>query len=271
MYNAMDAKMSVLVSGAGSGLGRECQLFFNATGLRRDTDWSVIEKQAHQKPFDLIIHSAFNTRQDITSATLPAYLADTLELTNRLLALPHKHFVFISTIDVYPKDDHLHDENEIIPIKAVDSIYGVAKLMCEALVQSKAKHALILRPSALLGRFSKPNSLIKMLDDKTVKLSLAPNSLFNYVLHTDLCQFIQAYYQGNVPAGIYNFTVSQDVSLQAVAHLLQASPTFGAYVYQVGRVDNRKATNYFPKLSFSSLEIIEEFIKERSGPLSIPA
>ncbi len=267
----MDAKMSVLVSGAGSGLGRECQLFFNATGFGRNTDWSVIEKQAHQKPFDLIIHSAFNTRQDITSATLPAYLADTLELTNRLLALPHAHFVFISSIDVYPKDDRLHDENEIIPIKAVDSIYGVAKLMCEALVQSKTKHHLILRPSALLGRFSKPNSLIKMLNDKTIQLSLAPNSLFNYVLHTDLCQFIQAYYQGDVPAGIYNFTVAHHVSLQEVAKLLQASPKFGAYEYQVGQVDNKKATSYFPKLSSSSLEIIGEFIKQRCEPFSIPA
>src|SRR2546422_555 len=96
---------NVLVTGSNNGLGKHCCEFFQGTAFSRQTSFSDILKQANAKPFSAIIHSAFNTKSDISTNHLYSYLHDTTLLTQKLLSIPHEKFIFISSVDVYPKNN----------------------------------------------------------------------------------------------------------------------------------------------------------------------
>lgn len=246
----------MLVTGASSGLGKHLCGYFNGVGFSRTSSLAEMTQQANQKPFSAIIHAAFNPRQDISRSNLQAYLADTILLTKQLTQIPHDAFIFISTCDVYPKNNNAHLEDDDIKLKEVDSIYGVAKLMSEAIVQEEAKNALILRPTALLGEFARKNSLIKLLTEDNSILTLSEQSTFNYVLHSDIAEFIEKAVSLKL-TGIYNMAASTHVSLGEVANHFNCSVQFGNYVYQTGNINNHKALAILPGLARTSLQNIE--------------
>lgn len=251
---------NILVTGSNSGLGKYCLEYFCAESFNRNTSIEEVKKKASHNPYDMIIHSAFNTRQDITNANLSSYLNDTLHLTQQLLNIPHRQFIFISTVDVYPKNNETHTEEEVIALKNIDSIYGITKLICENYIQTNTNNYLILRPTALLGNYAKKNSLMRILTEPQVKLSLAENSAFNYVLHQDIANFIEIASKDNLH-GIYNIASSNNINLSEV--IQEFKPTgeieFGQYSYQAGNISNHKALNYMPALKRSSLETIRLF------------
>src|SRR5690606_27860106 len=81
------------------GLGAAVHRALGGTAMTRATPWAEIEAGA---PYDAIIHCAFGSQKLVTPASAFAYLDDNMLLTERLAALPHRTFVFISSIDIYP-------------------------------------------------------------------------------------------------------------------------------------------------------------------------
>jgi len=249
--------MEILTTGVSSGLGRYVYESLGGIGFTRNS--SIHERDRIKKTgADIIIHCAVNSRRGIYSDSLNQYLEDNVFLTRELVSIPHKKFIFISSMDVYPKDNLPHSEDEIIEAESVSGLYGITKLMSESIVRSYSKDHLILRGSAFLGKYSRKNSLIKMIEDEECVLTLSGDSIFNYVLHSDISDFIRFSIDSGIK-GIYNLTSSENITLFDVGDILGKKVTFGNYKYNVGNVNNSKISSVFPAFRKTSKEIITEF------------
>ncbi len=251
----------VLISGIGSGIGKYLHEKHGGLGLSR---YNTTEVFSHAKDgVDTIIHCAFNAKRDVTSDTLNSYSADNIGLTNKLLEIPHKKFIFFSTVDVYPRDSEIHYEEEDIALDAVNGLYPLTKLMSESSIRRVSQNFLILRCTGLLGLYSRKNNLLKVLQDPEPHLSLTPESEVNVVLHEYLNRFIIDALSHDYQ-GIYNIAASSNVTIKEVAELAQKNVQYGTFAYRVARVDTRKVQDINGLFKRSSLENIREFSQQLS-------
>jgi nucleoside-diphosphate-sugar epimerase len=252
----------MLITGSNSGLGKYIHTVLGCAGLTRTTDWKAIQNRADRTPFKAIIHCAANTRRDITSENFYAYLQDNIFLTQSLLHIPHKKFIYISSVDVYPEANKVHDEEEIIAVDKINSLYGVIKLGCESLVRSTQPDHLILRPTAMLGRDAKPNSLIKILQaESPLHLTLSAESSFNYILHEDILQFIKIALEQDL-RGTFNLAASDNITLGEVVAKLKKDVFFGQYTYKTGQISQKKAEAVCHAYKDSTWVTIQKFQKK---------
>lgn len=133
--------------------------------------------------------------------------------------------------------------------------------MSESIVRNKCPNYLILRCAALLGIYSRQNSLIKIAQEESPVLTLTASSVMNYILHRQVAEFIKHAVDNNL-SGIYNAASSQNITLARVAKLLKKNVNFGPHSYMVGNISNRKISNVSSLFARTSEEIIEQFIKE---------
>ena len=100
-----------LIAGHRSGLGK--YLYDNLGGIGFDRAISSSEfESVRSKGVDVIIHCAFNSVREVNSKNLYSYLSDNVFLTKKLTKIPHKKFIYISSVDVYPKNNQKHSEDE---------------------------------------------------------------------------------------------------------------------------------------------------------------
>lgn len=252
--------MEILTSGILSGLGKYIYENLGGIGLTRSLRTEERER-IKNRGVDIIIHCAFNSQREVDSDSLYHYLEDNLLLTKELVSFPHKKFIYLSSVDVYPKGADLHSEDEIIDMDSISGIRGITKLMSESIVKNHCENYLILRSSAFLGKYSRKNSLIKIIEDKECTLTLSGSSIFSYVLHSDVLDFIKFSIDRDL-RGIYNLASSENVTLLEVADMLGKKVKFGTYFYDVGNVDNSRISSVFPVFRKTSKEMITQFVKE---------
>ncbi len=249
--------MKFLITGSSSGLGKHLLEFFNGIPFTRETFETELNN-LRKKGVDVIIHAAFNSAKNITSDNLYSYINDNVLLTINLLKIPHKKFIFISTVDVYPIDGKKHCEEQVIDINSVYGIYAITKLISESLVKKISPNYLILRCSTLLGKYSRKNSLIRIIKEVNPTLSLSSESTFNYILHSDVSGFIKLALEKNFK-GIYNLASSTNITLAQAAEILEKKVLFGDYIYYAGNIDNSKSAATYSRFRKTSVEIISEF------------
>ena len=252
--------MKILTTGIGSGLGKYIHETWGAAGLGRGTSLEEWEN-LRQTSWDVIIHCAFRNERSIESRKIYPYFQDNFLLTEKLTSFPHRKFVFFSSVDVYPKDDRLHAEEESIHLEELDSSYAHAKLFSESIVREKSRDFLILRCTSLLGSQMRRNTLIRILEGGEEPLNLSLDSELNYIRYADVSSFIRKAVEKSWK-GIYNLASSSNISLGEAVELIGKRPRFGPYRYEVGRIDNRKAASLFPAFSYSSKEILTRFLAE---------
>lgn len=246
-----------LITGISSGLGKYLHENLGGAGWNRQA--SKKEREEIQKNgAEIIIHCAFNSQQ--SPKDIEQYFRDNVLLTEELTNIPHKKFIFISSVDVYPKNSNRHIEDEIIDINNADNLYAKTKLLSEEVVKKNCPNFLILRCSALLGKDSRKNSLIKIIQDDSPTLTLSPDSSFNYILHKDVLEFIKLAIEKNL-GGIYNLASSKNIALQEVAVLFKKKVNFGNFIYNVGNIDNKKAALVLSNFKKTSEEAIKQFLK----------
>ncbi len=254
------AKNKFLITGTSSGLGK--YLHGNLGGVGWNRQASEKEREEIKKNgAEIIIHCAFNSENNPKNSD--QYYNDNVLLTEELTKIPHKKFIFISSVDVYPKNTQKHSEDEILDIYNIDGLYGKTKLMSEQIVKKNCTNFLILRCTAFLGKDSRKNSLLKIIQDEKPILTLSEKSIFNYILHSDVSAFIKLSIRNDL-AGIYNLASSKNITLKQVADLVKKKVTFGDYVYNVGNIDNSKTTAIFQAFKKSSLEVITEFVSHNT-------
>ena len=144
-----------LVTGSSSGLGKFLTGHFQAVGLSRS---DLKDRIRENKTYDLIIHCAFSKPKE----TVPGVDAEFLQ---QVLKIPHRKFVFVSSVDVYPRDGKSHSEDEKLDLAPAISAYAQAKIQCEAMVQKKPGSNLIIRPASLIGPIIVNQNLKTLLNE----------------------------------------------------------------------------------------------------------
>lgn len=235
-----------LITGTSSGLGKYLHHHLGGIAFKREG--------SRVNTVDIIIHCAFNSKPDLKS--LKEYFQQNTTLTNKITQIPHKKFIFISSVDIYPKNAKKHTEkDEDIDINKIKNPYGEAKFISEYLVKKNCSNFLILRCSALLGKDSRRNSLIKIIEDKNPIVTVSEKSVFNYIFHSDVLDFIKLAVEKDLQ-GIFNLASSKNITMKQIAKLFKKKIRFGDYLYNVGNIDNSKSSSIFTAFKKTSREII---------------
>ncbi len=246
-----------LISGVSSGLGKFLHERLGGFGLHRQTppaEWAQIKTIG----VDVVIHCAANASKTVDSNSLGSYANDNVFLTDQLLSISHRKFIFISSVDVYPKNSKLHSEEEAIPIDQVGNVYAITKLMSESLVKARSKNFAVLRASAFLGKYARPSSLIKIIQQEHCSVTLVPDSEVNCIDHEDVLHAIQQLIKGDM-SGTFNVASSKNITLAKVADMFGRKVRYGTYCYRVGLIDNRKIASIWPAFKKTSQEVIESY------------
>jgi nucleoside-diphosphate-sugar epimerase len=249
-----------LITGHKSGLGRSLYEYFGGIGLARNKTADKFE-HIRREGVDVIIHCASQPPRTVTLSSLYPFMDDNVLLTERISRLRHKKFVFISSVDVYPDTRGPHNEDEDISLASITNFYAAAKLMSESIVMKTCPNYLIFRCAALLGTYSRQNSLIKIAEEENPVVTLAASSVMNYVRHSQVADFIKYAVENNLK-GIYNAVSSENIILSRVADLLKKKVRFGSHQYRVGDISNQKISSVFPSFKKTSEDIVRQFIKE---------
>jgi len=228
-----------LVTGVKSGLGK--YLYENlpdVNGLDRG-GFDLIKDEE----YDTIIHCAFNKAQ--THADIGdhyGYLDDNIFLTQDLLTLKYKKFIYISTIDVYP---------------TVQNVYGLFKRLAESVVKQKPG-TIILRCSMILGENTKPNHITK-LKDGIDRLTLSGQSKFNYILNSDILKFIESY-SVRCPEGIIDFVANTPAELNEVVSMISPNTELLTYIYDANYKWVNPIYDTYEEFNKSSLNNLNQYI-----------
>ncbi|MBI5145308.1 MAG: NAD-dependent epimerase/dehydratase family protein [Candidatus Omnitrophica bacterium] len=251
---------NILTTGVLSGLGRYIHEEIGGYGLSRSSSNRYFKK-FRRSGLSIIIHCAFNTNREINSDNLFSYFSDNVYLTQKLVEIPHKKFIFISSADVYPKNGKIHLENEVIKIDSLCGIYAITKIISEAIIKKYCNNYLILRPTSLLGRYTRQNTLSRIIKDKFPAVGLNSRSMFNYIRYEDVLEFIKLSIEKDL-MGIYNLASSKNILLCETVKILGKKVKFGRYLYNIGKISNKKVSAVYPTFQLSSERILLRYLGE---------
>tara|TARA_R110002074_G_scaffold219594_1_gene390230 strand:+ start:766 stop:1458 length:693 start_codon:yes stop_codon:yes gene_type:complete len=216
MRSIVSSTNKILVTGVTSGLGK--YIYENVpdcVGLTRGNRHYVLKDE-----YDLIIHCAFSSERGNDVSDNFDFIDSNILLTNELVNTKHTKFIYISSLAVY-------DEGY--------SNYKSTKLYSESIVEKKSDNFLIVRVPAMLGVDIRPNSIWKILNEKKPQLTLHQDSTFNYVLHSDVLDYILS-----GVSGISDFISDENITLGKVNEILDGSCIFGDYKFVTPELDGVK-------------------------------
>ena len=192
--------MKVLVTGTKSGLGRYIHETIGGAGISRDT---------------IIVHCAHTYVRDIED-NYDHFRDENIELTRNLVKLPHQKFIFISSIDILNPS----------------SMNGSSKLASEQIVEHDARKPLIIRPSLILGRFQRLNTVVKIKLGILKETTLSEKSEFYYIYNEEILEFIKKGIKENL-VGTYTIGMEDKVRLKDLTKFYKRKINFGKYFYKI--------------------------------------
>ena len=223
----MSSTNRILVTGVTSGLGKYIyENISDCVGMTRENRHYVLKDE-----YDLIIHCAFSSERGNDITDYFEYIDSNILLTNDLVNTKHKKFVYISSVVVY-------DEGY--------SNYKSTKFYSESIVEKKSDNFLILRVPVMLAVDIRPNTIWKIIKEDKPKLTLHQDSTFNYVLHSDILDYIFI-----DEKGIKNFVSEDNITLGEIKELVNGNCEFGNYKFVTPKLDGVKWK--------TSRQVVEEF------------
>lgn len=249
---------NILVTGARSGLGNAVHRALGGTAFVRGmaVDDPAVREAA---PFDAIIHCAVNAAKYVSMQTAYDYMDDNFLLTQRLVGIPHRKFIFVSTLAVYPSTGRAIREDEDVDLMPLSGPYAFTKLFSDLYVQKCAKDPLILRTTTLLGSAIRPNTVLRALTQRDCQLFLAPDARYNFVMHDEIVEFIAQAMDTGI-SGAFNLGSEGLVLLSSIVDQLGLSVRYGEYHYDIGPVDSRKAGALHPAFARPSWQTLNRYI-----------
>mgnify|MGYP001219072411 CR=1 FL=1 len=247
--------LKILTTGTKRGFGKFIAKKLNT--YRFDRSFKINELE---KDYDVIIHCASNSSKNILSNDFHKFSYDNFFLTTELLKLNFKHFIFISSIGIYPQSDKVYNEKSNFDIKT-RNYYEFFKIMSENYIQKSSKKFSILRVAGLLDKSSRKNSIQKIISNNNKKISLSSNSTFNYILYEDLLNFINIVMKKK-KFGIFNVSASENIKLIDLKNYMNLNKVkFGNYEYITPKIDNTKAKKQYANLKLTTHQNIKKYLK----------
>tara|TARA_R100001594_G_scaffold138971_2_gene182991 strand:+ start:464 stop:1180 length:717 start_codon:yes stop_codon:yes gene_type:complete len=205
----MHLENKYLITGVNSGLGRHLSSTFeNAICINRQNADQILKENVK---IDTILHCAFNSRR---GEEYYKYYCDNLKFTSKLCEIPHKKFIYMSSVDAGA-------------ITQTD--YSIFKRISESIVLNEANKPLILRLGALIGNQMRKNNVSKiMLDEKPI-LSLHKDSNFSFVSYGHIVNIIK---KAKV-SGVYDLVSSDIISVENIAKIFKKENkiSYGKFKY----------------------------------------
>ena len=232
---------SILVTGGSSGLGRFLIETLNGIPYIRGKKNSSA---------DIIIHSAWDNKFDKADYN---YIPNSLSLINEVAKRNHRHFIFVSTTDIYQNSMATKESDEIDPRNIV-GINAMSKFFAEQWIKENIRNYTIIRCSTLLGKYS--NNAVSRLD-KGNKITLSGTSVLNLVLYEQVFNFIVNCVADKI-FGLYNLSSFSGVRLK---DLYGESPLYGNFTYDSKWVDCNKAASIYPNILDTSLNNFKNWKK----------
>jgi dTDP-4-dehydrorhamnose reductase len=180
---------------------------------------------------DTIIHCAFNSKLEELQKVSKECYEDNVDLTYSLVKVPHRRFIYISSIQVAPK---------------LLTPYAIFKKIAEYIVQNNCKNHLILRVSCFLPQPKKQSSFFKIANGEDITLT---EDSVNDVIY---CENIYDAIQSNLD-GVKYLVSRQTITTKETAELFNSSTKFGNYHYDVGEIKSDI------DIGKTSREILREF------------
>lgn len=258
--------LRVLVTGTSSGLGRALQRAFSAAAFRR-SDVEAECRHAASESWDLIVHCAADARKELPAADIGAYHESNVTLTSRLLTIPHRLFVYVSSQAVYPADGHRWREEEPLVVSDRLSVYGVFKLLAEDVVKRGTSRALVLRTASLVGPEGRPNNIMRVLRRQAGQIFLSGDSPYNLVAYSQVEAFIRESFAHD-RVGTFNLGAADERTLAELASYLDVDMSFGDVLYAAPQADFtalRRETNIFNLTTFDVVDLVAAQIAAAAG------
>lgn len=222
-----------LITGTNSGLGKFLhENIPNSDGLYRN-NFDEIKNNS----YDVIVNCAFNKELEISN--YKQYLNDNILLNLNLKKIKHQKYVYISSIDVYSESKNNYSE---------------FKKFSEALM---SEDDLILRCSVLLGKYMKPNHVIKIKNNYE-SITLSKESTFNYISYDDIFKFIS---NSNINSfsGVIDFVSNNFMNLEEVVQFYDSKTKLGNYKYNSDYIFSNPIYNLLSDYNKSSQDILRGF------------
>ncbi len=247
--------LKILTTGTRRGFGKFIANKLNTYRFDRNSKLSELDRN-----YDVIIHCASNSSENIILKNFYKFSYDNFFLTTELLKLSFKHFIFISSIGIYPQSIKVYDEKTNFEVKTRNN-YEFFKIMSENYIQKFSKKFTILRVAGLLDQSSRENSIQKIISNKNRKISLSSNSTLNYILYEDLFNFINIVMKKK-KFGIFNVSASKNIKLIHLKNYINSNNIkFGNYSYLTPRIDNTKAKKEYSNLKLTTYQNIQKYLK----------
>ena len=247
--------LKILTTGTRRGFGSYIAKKLNTSKFDRNSKLNELNKN-----YDVIIHCANNSSKNVLSNNFYEFSYDNFFLTTELLKLNFKHFIFISSIGIYPQSNQVYNEKSRFVVKT-RNFYEFFKIMNENYIQKSSKKFTILRVAGLLHKSSRENTVQKIILNKNKPISLSSNSTFNYILYEDLLNFIKIVIK-NKKFGIFNVAASKNIKLIDLKNYLKSDNIrFGNYEYITPNIDNTKAKKQYDNLKLTTYQNIKKYLK----------
>lgn len=240
----------ILITGTRRGLGKFLHAEFSKSDIvvEQFTRSSTIDEYKDKlvgtlnQSYDIIIHCAANVSHLTWKDEIPySYFYDNILLTKDILSIPHKRFIYISSVAAI-EGTHIVSNHKTSP-------YGVSKKISESIVKQFANNYQIIRPTGLLGKEMKKNTFQKILNNESIVLT--PDSIMNYVLYDDVLDVINS----NV-RGVITVSATDSITMKEVADIVGNKIEFGDIYFDI------KVNTLETILNKSSKDSIKEYIKK---------
>ena len=254
------SKSRCLISGTSSGIGK---FISKQLPLAERYDRSSNFSDYKEKSFDIIIHCAYDGSFATGHENLYEQFNSNVRLVENLCSLSHKIFIFFSSIDVYPKEFNGKLSDYKLGSVDLHSRHAFFKIIGESIVASKSKSFLILRPSLMIGKDARVNTLTNIVKGNKGPFSLGKNSEFNLITHDQVWLSLQAVLAQEM-RGIVNFCSGLYLSLDEVAQKVKNFDIlWGDYNYKTSKVYNSNIVKFSRGIEYNIDEIVSKILSWR--------
>jgi nucleoside-diphosphate-sugar epimerase len=207
--------MNVFVLG---GQGFVGSAFVRAAAKRHEVTAITLDNyaQIRGRSCDLLINANGNSKKFLAEQDPAAeFDASVASVLRSLLDFPCKRYVYLSTIDVYPRVDGPRFNRETAPIDPARlSRYGLHKFLAEQLVRKYADRWLICRLGGMVGDGLWKNSIYDILHDQPLRVHA--ESEYQFMNTDDVAKIVLTLARGQSPNDVFNVCAEGCVSLAQV-------------------------------------------------------